>query len=415
MRRLLLVEDEEIILKALTRLLERNRYEVVAVGDIGAAEAAVPDSFDIVLADLRLPGRDGTAVIPMADPVPVVVMTSHASVRSAVEVMRTGASDYIAKPFDHDELLLVLDNALSRNRLSARNRALEHDIARAEPSTARVRDTALHSLVATLLEATDADAPLHLRGAPGSGREDLARELHAGGSRSDGPLVVVDGDDGLIAGLDRARGGTLVLRHPETLPPEALDALVGRLGPPDGATRRPGGAVFRLITLGQGTVVGSAPAERIDFQEHEIPPLEARRADVEPLARGAAERHGRRHAGRPAILSDATVALLGARSRPGGTAALERTIELAVLGALPPGTDPTALADAPAEPFLLPDEAFGSLPDTLDLDAYFRYVVLRLQPELSETDIAARLGMSRKALWERRHRMGLPRPSTGPS
>ena len=88
MKRLLLVEDEDVILKALKRLLERNHYEVECAASVNEALARELSSFDLILADLRLPGELGTALIPASDPVPVVIMTSHASVRSAVEARR---------------------------------------------------------------------------------------------------------------------------------------------------------------------------------------------------------------------------------------------------------------------------------------------------------------------------------------
>ena len=110
MKKLLVLEDEDVILKALKRLLERNHYEVQTATTVEEAIQAEPQSFDLILADLRLPGAEGTAIIPTAGAVPVVIMTSHASVRSAVDAMRSGAMDYIAKPFDHDELL---DSGLS--------------------------------------------------------------------------------------------------------------------------------------------------------------------------------------------------------------------------------------------------------------------------------------------------------------
>ena len=75
--------------------------------------------FDLVVADIRLPGREGTSLIPQAKPVPVLIMTSYSSIQSAVDAMKSGAADYIAKPFDHDELLVVIDRILSGRRLAA--------------------------------------------------------------------------------------------------------------------------------------------------------------------------------------------------------------------------------------------------------------------------------------------------------
>jgi len=95
-----------------------------------------PRSYDLILADLRLPGVAGTEIIAHAEPVPVIIMTSHASVRSAVDAMRTGAIDYVAKPFDHDELLLVIERSLSHNRMQAQNNALLMDMERLLPAPA---------------------------------------------------------------------------------------------------------------------------------------------------------------------------------------------------------------------------------------------------------------------------------------
>ena len=437
MTRLLLIEDEEVILRALTRLLERHRYAVTSARDIGAAVAADPRSFDLILADLRLPGRDGTAVIPLADPVPVVVMTSHASVRSAVEAMRAGASDYIAKPFDHDELLLVLERALGRNLLGARNRALELDLARAEPAARRVDGTSLAPLVEALSRAPQGEAPLHLHGEAGSGREDVARARHALGPRADAPLLVLDasGTDAaraahLLLGADgqappgglvrAARGGTLVLRHPERLDAALQHALAERLAERVDGRRTAG---LGLVTIARDPLPALAADGRLAPKlarlldaavEHEIPPLRRRRGDIGVLARRAAEALGRRHTGRAARLDEAALAALGARDWPGNVLELESAIARAVLLA------PDVASGAGDAGLMLPESLFADLahePSILDLDAYFRYAVLRLQGTLSETALAERLGISRKALWERRQRMDLPRaaaPSQAP-
>ena len=430
MKRLLLIEDEEVILRALTRLLERHRYEVVAARDVDGACEHDPREFDLVLADIRLPGRDGTAIIPLADPVPVVIMTSHASLRSAVEAMRAGASDYIAKPFDHDELLLVLERAHGRNLVGVRNRALERDLARAEPAAERIRDTSLDALVDALAHDAAADAALHLYGERGAGREDVARERHARGPHATNALFVVEADgtasaddarellgkEGSGGGLLRAaRAATVVLRHPERLTPLEQEALAARLAPvePGGRAREreAGDGAARLVTiasrplreLGAGGGLVTALAERLDGAlEAEVPPLRRRREDIAALARRAASRLGRRHAARPFALDEGAVAALVAREWPGNVAELETAIARAVLD-----------ADERAAP-TLGERAFAAVPDAsrpLDLDAYFRYAVLRHQETLSETELAERLGISRKALWERRQKMDLVRPA----
>ncbi|EJM52959.1 response regulator, partial [Pseudomonas sp. GM48] len=106
MPHILIVEDETIIRSALRRLLERNQYQVSEAGSVQEAQErfTIP-SFDLIVSDLRLPGAPGTELIKLAQGTPVLIMTSYASLRSAVDSMKMGAVDYIAKPFDHDEML----------------------------------------------------------------------------------------------------------------------------------------------------------------------------------------------------------------------------------------------------------------------------------------------------------------------
>lgn len=104
---ILIVEDEEIIRNSLRKLLERHDYLVSdAVSIKSARELFNFSEFSLIISDLRLPGQLGTDLIQLAKPVPVLIMTSYASLRSAVETMRQGAVDYISKPFDHDEILV---------------------------------------------------------------------------------------------------------------------------------------------------------------------------------------------------------------------------------------------------------------------------------------------------------------------
>ena len=108
MHHILIVEDEPIIRSALRRLLERNQYQISEAGSVQEAQERYNiHSFDLVISDLRLPGAPGTEMIKLAGSRPVLIMTSYASLRSAVDSMRLGAIDYIAKPFDHDEMLQI--------------------------------------------------------------------------------------------------------------------------------------------------------------------------------------------------------------------------------------------------------------------------------------------------------------------
>ena len=435
-RRLLIVEDEDVIRRALTRFLERRGFAVTGAATVAEAARGPLDGFDVVLVDLRLPDAPGTELIGLADPVPVVVMTSHASVRSAVEAMRRGAADYVAKPFDHDELLLVLERAMRHHRLDAENRALRRELERGRALHRRLADTSLERLVDALVGSLadraegrpEARPPrLFAHGEPGSAREGVARGLHERLRGAGAPFAVVD-----VPALDageraasrialrarEARHGTLVLRHPELLDADArarladacaeADALLVAIGvrapdacPVDGE-------------LDGALDAGFAAGFDLVF---EVPPLRRRRDDAAALARRAVAEVAARRA-RPALaLTPEADAWVRARDWPGNVPELDRTVQRAATDVAGDVVDAAALAAAAtasaggagagrsgATP---PDAAVPA--HAPSLDEYFRWFVLTYQESLSETALAARLGISRKALWERRRREGLPR------
>src|SRR5512132_3108632 len=128
MSRILVVEDEAVIRSELRRLLARAGHEVAEAPSVEEAEGAhALDGFDLVISDLRLPGAPGTDLIGRCAPTPVLIMTSFATVRSAVDAMKLGAVDYVAKPFDHDELMLQVDRILREGRLARQNAALKRE------------------------------------------------------------------------------------------------------------------------------------------------------------------------------------------------------------------------------------------------------------------------------------------------
>ncbi|HAJ75187.1 MAG TPA: response regulator, partial [Gammaproteobacteria bacterium] len=104
MTQVLVVEDEVVIRNALKRLLERHEYQVSEAGTVKESlEKYDMDEFDVIISDLRLPGAPGTDLIKATN-TPVLIMTSYSSIRSAIDSMKMGAVDYIAKPFEHNEI-----------------------------------------------------------------------------------------------------------------------------------------------------------------------------------------------------------------------------------------------------------------------------------------------------------------------
>ena len=113
MSRILVVEDEKIIRQAVKRLLERQGHEIFEADSLHVAKELTFSDYDMIISDLRLPGGNGTELIELAGETPVLIMTSYASLKSAVDAMKLGAVDYIAKPFDHEEMSLTVERILS--------------------------------------------------------------------------------------------------------------------------------------------------------------------------------------------------------------------------------------------------------------------------------------------------------------
>lgn len=113
MNKILIVEDEEIIRSALKKLLLKHGFEVVDAASIDQAKQYRFRDFDLIISDQRLPGGQGTDLIALAPHTPVLIMTSYASMRSAVDAMKLGAVDYIAKPFDHREMIEAVTRILA--------------------------------------------------------------------------------------------------------------------------------------------------------------------------------------------------------------------------------------------------------------------------------------------------------------
>lgn len=432
MNRVLVIEDEDIIRKQVTLLLERHNYEVTGVGSVDDARASRPESFDVILADIRLPGAAGTEIIQHSEQVPVILMTSYASVRSAVESMKLGAVNYISKPFDHEELLLVIARSLHENRISAQNAAMKKDLERVFPrGEISVENPSMKAVVDKLGELKSDDLFVFLQGERGTGKELLARYCHDAGERQAGPLVFADlpgysatemepllfgtqnvcPDSGQMRHglLQTAHAGTLVLRNAGTLPMDVQRRLVEITS---AKVRLRGRAHnVRIVALANEnleTCVKDGQLEA-DFaslfidNSYSVPPLRKRREDLAPLADHHLDLFVKRYRKRKISFSSESINALQAYQWPGNITELKSVIERAVLMVETDEIKPAHLGIGVIDGVARP------IPLDLSLDAYFRYFVLNFQDQLSETELASKLGISRKALWERRQKMELPR------
>lgn len=442
MTSILIIEDEDVIRNALQRLLQRHGYQVSTARSVeDALTRHQPDGFELILADLRLPGAPGTSILDHAPAATTLIMTSYASVPSAVAAMQSGAYDYIAKPFDNDALLLALGRALKARRLTRRTAALKADVDRDYPVSGMVGDSPpMQQVFARIQKVAATDTSVLILGESGTGKELVARALHDGSHRAEAPLVAVNcaaipeslieaelfgHERGAFTGavsqreglIEAASGGSLFLDEIGELPLPAQARLLRVLQ--EGELRRLGSARpthvdIRLLVATHRDLAAMVRAGafredlyfRINVVEILLPPLRDRGDDIVRLARHCLHRCCQR-LNRPAMDFDAeALAALTAYRWPGNVRELENVIERAVILADTASIDRDALGlhdtSGSAEP--VTDPTAG-----LSLEAYFVDFVQAHQNTLTETELARQLGISRKSLWEKRQRLGIPR------
>ncbi|MHA7116406.1 sigma-54-dependent transcriptional regulator [Pseudomonas promysalinigenes] len=471
MPHILIVEDETIIRSALRRLLERNQYQVSEAGSVQEAQERFSiATFDLIVSDLRLPGAPGTELIKLGQGTPVLIMTSYASLRSAVDSMKMGAVDYIAKPFDHDEMLQAVARIL-RDRQSAPTAA---QAPAAEPRANGKAATAdkpaaangeigiigscppMQDLYSKIRKVAPTDSNVLIQGESGTGKELVARALHNLSRRAKAPMISVNcaaipetlieselfghekgaftGASAGRAGLvEAADGGTLFLDEIGELPLEAQARLLRVLQ--EGEIRRVGSVQsqkvdVRLIAATHRDLKNLAKAgqfrEDLYYRLHvialKLPALRERGSDVNEIANAFLARQSARIGRDDLHFSAEAEQAIRHYSWPGNVRELENAVERAVI--LSESAEISAdmlgidieLSDLEEDDIL--DNALAAASassasheptEDLSLEDYFQHFVLEHQDHMTETELARKLGVSRKCLWERRQRLGIPR------
>ena len=195
--RILVVDDEEIVRESLGGWLEKDGYTVTLAPDgASAVEKLKAERWSIVVADLKMPGMDGLQVLDEAKKiqpdVAFVIMTAYATVDTAVAAMKKGAYDYLVKPFDPEELTLMMQKIVSQQSLLRENAVLRQALKREY----RFRDLvskspAMQSVFELAKTAARSNSTILVLGESGSGKEVLARSIHAESPRAEGPFVAV--------------------------------------------------------------------------------------------------------------------------------------------------------------------------------------------------------------------------------
>ncbi|MGM0833852.1 MAG: sigma-54-dependent transcriptional regulator [Pseudomonadota bacterium] len=456
MPRILIVEDEAIIRSALKRLLERHRYIVSEAASAEEARELAPSEFDLVISDLRLPGDPGTALIEAAAPAPVLIMTSYAGMRSAVDALKQGAVDYVAKPFDHTELLETVERILHKQSMQ---QGTPPDITdEGGGRQTMIGDcTAMQQVYTRIRKTAPADVTVLIQGESGTGKELVARAIHQQSKRAKAPLICVNcaaipetlieselfgHEKGAFTGASAARtglveaadGGTLFLDEIGELPLDAQARLLRVLQ--EGEIRKIGSVETRhvdvrliaathrdLRALSKSGEFRLDLYYRLNVMQIELPPLRDREEDVLKIADILLDKACKRHDRQGLRLSRASRQDLRDYPWPGNVRELENALERGVILAeghlihpddlgLGPVTNRPHSSTGNGSTLANESPAPNGDDDDLSLEDYFQHFVLEHQDQMSETELAQKLGISRKNLWERRQRLGIPRKKT---
>ncbi|HWO57058.1 MAG TPA: sigma-54 dependent transcriptional regulator, partial [bacterium] len=197
-QRILVVDDESSLCEMMRIMLGKEGYEVETEQSGVKAVGRLADArYDLVIADLKMPELSGLELLEKAKEthaeMPFIVMTAFASVDTAIEALKKGASDYITKPFKVDEIKLAIRNALETSRLKSENRQLRQRLGEAL-SFDRILGTAppMNEVKRTAGQAAASDSTILIRGESGTGKDLLAQAIHEHSPRREKPYIAVN-------------------------------------------------------------------------------------------------------------------------------------------------------------------------------------------------------------------------------
>jgi DNA-binding NtrC family response regulator len=195
MSRILVIDDERSIRNTLKDILEYEKYEVdLAEDGIKALDKVKTAQFDVILCDIKMPGMDGIEVLEklaeITPDTPVVMISGHGNIDTAVESIKKGAFDYIEKPLDLNRLLITIRNAMDKSTLVTETKILKKKVNKKYEIVGE--SPALKSVVEMADRVAKTDARVLITGANGTGKELVARRIHDQSNRSAGPFIEVN-------------------------------------------------------------------------------------------------------------------------------------------------------------------------------------------------------------------------------
>ena len=365
--RILVVEDDESLGRVLKKALEKEGYWVVVMTQGQTALTALTeDPFDTALVDIKLPDMEGLEILRHAEQagldIPFIVMTAQNTMRNAIEAMKAGAFDYLTKPFDLDELLVVVARSLERRRVSRDINDLKHEVKKMyEPGVNMIGTSpAMQSVYKIIGQVVSTPTTILIEGESGTGKELVAKTIHYNSERWNKPFIPVNcaaipkdlleselfgHERGAFTGalerrigtIELANNGTLFLDEIADLPPELQTKLLRVLQ--DGDYMRVGGKAplhsnARVLAATNQDLAKAVRDRR--FREDlyfrlkvipiHIPPLRERRMDLPLLITYFIDKVNTDMGTRISGLSPDALKVLEGYQWPGNVRELENTI-----------------------------------------------------------------------------------------
>jgi DNA-binding NtrC family response regulator len=445
---ILVVDDEQAQRTVLAGFLRKRGFDVLQASGVGDALAIVAGHVvDLVLTDLRMPDGSGldvlTGVRAMNPEVAVIVMTAFGTVASAVDAMKHGASDYLTKPIDLDELDVLVARTLERRALVVENRELKRQLeGRYRLSGLDTKNSRMAEAINTAARAASSRATILIRGESGTGKELMARAIHYASPRSKGTLVAVNvaalpdtlieselfgHERGAFTGADRdhrgrfelADGGTLFLDEIGDLPKSTQVKLLRVLQ--EQAFERLGVTctlrvdVRVIAATSRDLEAMSARREfrddlyyRLNVVTIDVPPLRERREDIPSLVAHFLERFAGERKDPVSDVSREAMDLLLKHEYPGNVRELENLVHRAVVLAR---SRTLTTADLPIRMTRVGDVAKGEEPTTFveRVAEFERSLIVEAleQSEGVQTRAARALGMSERHLRYKLRKYGM--------
>lgn len=377
MAKILVVDDQENMRDSLVETLIRAGHEVAAAYDgVGAMQRLTDKKFDLMFTDLRMPKMNGLELLSEAKRVrpemPVILMTAFSSIETAVEAMKKGAYDYIQKPFDAEDVKLLVDRTLEHARLKVENAALRGMVESNLAPRPLVGDSENMASVRSIIErAARSNVTVLIRGGSGTGKEVASRAIHFASDRREKPFLAVNcaalsealleselfgHEKGAFTGADKMRrgrfeladGGTLLLDEISEIPASLQAKLLRVLQ--ESSFERVGSSVTQQVDvrivatsnrdLEQAVAEGKFREDlfyRLNVIPIEMPSLRQRSDDVPDLVRHFLHQIAKRTNQPFKHIEPEAMRLLQKYHWPGNVRELQNLIERAVVLEMDPG------------------------------------------------------------------------------